>query len=91
MSLKSRTRPQRLGAKLLTIRTALGLSQNGMIARLGEDLTQNRISDYELGKVEPPLGVILSYARAAGVCVEVLIDDVLDLPHALPAKKKHKP
>ena len=59
--------------------------------RLGaEDLiTYHRISDYELGKNEPPLETLLSYARVAGVCVDTLVDDQLDLPAKLPAKPKH--
>jgi transcriptional regulator with XRE-family HTH domain len=80
-----------LAEKLLQVRTALGLSQNEMIKRLGAELTQNRISDYELGKGEPPLPLLLSYARVAGVCLERLVDDALDLPEALPAKSRHRP
>ena len=38
---------------------------------------------YELGKREPPLPVLLKYARIAGVYVDVLIDDELDLPKKL--------
>jgi hypothetical protein len=60
-----------------------------MIARLGMELTQNRISDYELDMGEPPLPMLLRYARVAGVCVDALIDDELDLPARLPAKPKH--
>ena len=86
-----RPRPARLAEKLLQIRTALGLSQNELIARMGLELTQNRISGYELGRNEPTLDVLLSYARVAGVCLERLVDDELDLPDALPARTKHKP
>jgi len=50
----------------------------------------NRISDYELGKRDPPLAVLLKYARAANVYVEVLIDDELDLPEQLPSSSKHE-
>ena len=85
-----RPRPVRLAEKLLQIRTALGLSQNELIARLGLELTQNRISGYELGRNEPTLDVLLRYARVAGVCLERLVDDELDLPDVLPAKTKHK-
>ena len=85
-----RPRPERLSEKLLQIRTALGLSQNELISRMGLDLTQNRISGYELGRNEPTLDVLLSYARVAGVCLERLVDDELDLPDTLPAKTKHK-
>jgi transcriptional regulator with XRE-family HTH domain len=91
MGEKARQRPTRLAEKLLQVRSRLGLSQNEMIKRLGADLTQNRISDYERGKGEPPLPLLLSYARVAGVCLERLVDDHLDLPEALPAKSQHRP
>ena len=90
MARGARLKPKRLAQKLVQIRTALGLSQNELIRELEVDLTQNRISEYETGKGEPPLPVLLRYARAAGVCVDVLIDDELDLPAKLPAKPKHR-
>ena len=86
---KARPKPARLAEKLLQVRIRLGLSQNELIKRLGVELTQNRISDYELDMGEPPLPVLLLYARAAGVSTDVLIDDELDLPEKLPAKSKH--
>ena len=88
----SRRRPKRLAEKLLHIRTALGLSQNGMIRRLGltEELTQDYISGFERGVREPSLLALLQYARAAVVNVDVLIDDELDLPGKLPAIPEHK-
>ncbi len=91
MGKRARMRQERLAGKLLQVRNALGLSQSEMLRRLGfEDvLDYKRISEYELGKNEPPLAVLLSYARAAGVCVDLLIDDELDLPDKLPAKPKH--
>jgi transcriptional regulator with XRE-family HTH domain len=84
-----RLKPKRLTEKLIRIRLALGLSQNDLIKRLDVALTQNRISEYERGTGEPPLPVLLRYARLAGVCVDVLIDDDLDLPDKLPSKPKH--
>jgi len=91
MGKRPRMRQEHLAGKLLQIRIALGLSQGGMLSRLGFEgvLDYKRISEYELGKNEPPLAVLLSYARVAGVCVDVLIDDALDLPAKLPAKPKH--
>jgi transcriptional regulator with XRE-family HTH domain len=86
-----RLKPRRLAQKLIELRVKLDLSQNGVIRELGADLTQGRISEYETGKGEPPLPVLLGYARLAGVCVEVLIDDELDLPEKLPAKPRHRP
>ena len=92
MGKKARMRQERLAEKLLQIRLALDVSQSEMMRRLGfEDvLDYKRISEYELGKSEPPLAVLLSYAHAAGVCLDVLVDDELDLPTKLPAKPKHK-
>jgi transcriptional regulator with XRE-family HTH domain len=90
MGQSSRQRPKHLAEKLLRIRTGLGLSQNELIARLGlsEEFTQARISAYERGVREPPLIALLSYARAANVAVEALIDDEYDLPAKLPARLK---
>lgn len=90
MGKRPRMRQERLAEKLLRIRQALELSQSEMLRRLGfEDLIDyKRISEYELGKNEPPLAVLLSYARLAGVSTDVLIDDKLDLPANLPAKPK---
>lgn len=90
MGRATRPKPKRLAEKLLQIRIALGLSQNGLIRRLGlsDELTQDYISAYERGVREPPLLVLLEYARAANLYVEVLIDDSLDLPAGLPSVKK---
>jgi transcriptional regulator with XRE-family HTH domain len=86
-----RRQQKRLAEKLLQVRLALDLSQNEILRRLGaeEDLYRTNISNYELGDREPPLYILLGYARLAGVCVDVLIDDELDLPNKLPSKPKH--
>ncbi|MBV9925783.1 MAG: helix-turn-helix transcriptional regulator [Acidobacteria bacterium] len=88
----ARQRAERLAEKLLQVRLTLGLSQTEMLKRLGvEDMiVYNRISDYERGTREPPLPILLSYARVAGVPTEVLIDDDLDLPDRLPGPTDHK-
>jgi transcriptional regulator with XRE-family HTH domain len=85
-----RERPARLAEKLLQIRKALGLSQNGMIRRMGltDKIVQADISTYELDRREPPLKVLLAYARAANVSVEALIDDEMSLPNKLPHSRK---
>lgn len=91
-SRRSRHYPKRIGEKLLQIRTALNLPQTAMLERLGspEGLLGTSISAYERGVREPPLLVLLTYARIAGVTVDVLIDDDLDLPVKLPSpKRKH--
>jgi transcriptional regulator with XRE-family HTH domain len=86
----ARIRPRRLAEKLRQVREALGLSQTEMLKRLGFDgvIAYHRISNYELGTGEPPLPVLLAYARLSGVSTDVLIDDELDLPAKLPAKSK---
>ncbi len=85
-----RQKPLRLGEKLLRIRRSLDLSQDGMVERLSASgtLTSASISAYELGQREPPLGILLQYARMANVYVDVLADDELDLPADLPASPK---
>ena len=76
------TSPQNLAKKLLQIREFLNLSQTEMLKRLGFDdrLYRSNISQYERGEREPPLLVILNYAKVAGITVEILIDDEVELP-----------
>ena len=52
-----------------------------MVQRLGvHDLIHyTTISKYELDKNEPPLAVLLAYAHLAGIPVEQIIDDELEL------------
>jgi transcriptional regulator with XRE-family HTH domain len=90
MGRSSRPKPTRLGEKLLQIRATLGLSQNGMLKHLDldQELFQGSISGYELGTREPPLPVLLKYAQAAGIWIDVLVDDAVDLPEKLPANPK---
>jgi hypothetical protein len=86
----TRPKPARLAEKLVYIRRALSLSQNGLIKHLREtdDLIREDISEFERGRREPPLPVLLKYARAAGVPMDVLVDDELDLPQKVPARQK---
>lgn len=88
MGKQTRKRPKRLPEKLLTIRQKLGLSQNEMVSRMGlsGEIERDYISKFERGTLEPTLWVLLQYARAANVYVDVLIDNDLDLPERLPAK-----
>jgi hypothetical protein len=53
-------------------------------------LYASQISDFEQGKREPPLLVLLHYARVAGVYMEALVDDEIDLPEHLPGKPKYE-
>ncbi len=88
MGRASLEKPERLAEKLCQIRTALNLSQNGLIRWLDltDKLTQAKISAFERGVRIPPLLVLLRYARKFNINVEILIDDELDLPKKLPNK-----
>ena len=91
MARGARIRPERLPEKLLQIRLALGLSQSELLRRLGleEQMDYRRISEFERGTTEPHLTVLLQYARAAGVHMEDIVDDELDLPAKLPGNVKY--
>lgn len=56
------------------------MSQGELVKQLGvQDLIHyTTISKYELDKNEPPL-ILLAYARLAGIPVEQIIDDELEL------------
>ena len=87
----ARPKPARLAEKLLAIQNALGLTQPEIHSRLGvgDSITYHRISEYETGKREPHLKVLLHYARLAGVHMEDIVDDELDLPEKLPGNVRH--
>jgi transcriptional regulator with XRE-family HTH domain len=56
------------------------MSQTEMAAALNLQVHYSAISNFELGTREPDLLVVLQYARLAGVHVEALIDDEINLP-----------
>lgn len=91
MGRASREVPKRLGEKLLAIRTALGLSQDGMLRRLGlaEDYGRHYISGFENGEREPSLPILLKYSQVARVWLNALIDDEVNLPENIPCKVMH--
>ena len=84
MGAARRQTPKYLGKKLKQVREHLGIkTYDEMIARLNvkeASLYRASISQYEKGTREPPLNVLLRYARLAGVSMETLVDDELDLP-----------
>ena len=85
-----RPKPARLAAKLTQIRVALGLTQEQMIGRLkysDSPLHTSYISGFETGDREPPLPVLLAYARCVGISTDVLIAAALDLPGKLTKAK----
>lgn len=87
-----RPRPQRMAGKLRAIREELGLSQSQMLARLGleDSMHYGRISQYENDEREPTLMTLLSYAHVAGVHLEDIVSDDLDLPSKLPGNVSYQ-
>ena len=85
MGRAERWRVERLPEKLLKIRKDLNLSQDELVKRLGLEgkIYRNNVSEYESGKRQPPMPIVLMYARLAGISTDVLIDDALDLPDKL--------
>ncbi|HKV33542.1 MAG TPA: helix-turn-helix transcriptional regulator [Pyrinomonadaceae bacterium] len=92
MGKSSRPKPERLAEKLRQIRVALGLSQSEMHRRLGieEEVDYTNISKYEIGRNEPPLPTLLKYSHLAGIHLEDLVDDELELPAKLPGTFRYK-
>lgn len=74
--------PRRLARKLAQIRSNLGLSQTEMVRALNykaSPLYPAQISQFESGRREPPLMVLLAYAKLAGISTDDLIDDKVNL------------
>lgn len=90
MGRSHRKMPIRLAEKLFLIRWHLGLTQEQMVERLKSKMSQafeeipplypGHVSEYERGRREPLLVVLLYYARLAEVPLENLVDDSLSLP-----------
>ena len=92
MGRKARIKPLRLSEKLLQIRQGLDLSQTQLLQRLGfgDLIDYRRVSEFELGEAEPPLPVLLQYARVAGVHLEDIVDDEFELPERLPGNVRYQ-
>jgi transcriptional regulator with XRE-family HTH domain len=70
--------PRKLAKKLAQIRANLGLSQTEMVKALNykaSPLYPAQISQFESGRREPPLMVLLAYAKLGGISTDALIDD----------------
>ena len=89
-----RTQPKRLKEKLKAIRSRMGITQQEMANSLksyapGEFVDSGYISQFENGKREPTLPILLAYSNLTGFSVNALIDDRLDLPKRLAGRSKH--
>jgi transcriptional regulator with XRE-family HTH domain len=74
--------PKHLAKKLEAIRKNLGLTYEELIAKLDcpeIPLYRASISQYESGKIEPPLPVLLKYAKLVNISTDALIDDNIEL------------
>ena len=82
MNTSNRQRPRsvRLPEKLRKLRESLGFSQNEMLRAIGFESRYDRtsISHFESGEREPPLPVLLAYARIGKTTMEILVDDALE-------------
>lgn len=89
MGQSPRPRPKLLAIKLRQLRGLLGLTQQQMaeaVAHIEPPPQSGHISEYERGRREPSLLFLLAVARLAGISMEILVDDELDLPKRLPVR-----
>lgn len=83
-------RPKRLGEKLAAIRKSFKLSQNELIRKLGfhNVLLREEISSFERDVRVPPPLVLLELARLAGLHVDDLLDDSIEIQEKLPSSSR---
>jgi transcriptional regulator with XRE-family HTH domain len=86
MGRSRRNKPKKLSHKLLAIRKGLQMSQTQMAKALQLKVHYSAVSNFELGTREPDLIVVLRYARLAGIPMEAIVDDKLNLPEGLPQR-----
>ena len=83
---RSELAPTRLGEKLHRIRRAYGLTQGEMLRIINptelDDTNRARVSQYERGERVPSIIEIFNYAKFAGITIEILVNDALNLPAA---------
>lgn len=86
-----RPQPDRLAEKLRQIRAQLGYTLEEMAQALAgvkkSPPNKSYIHRFEAGTREPSLLVLLEYSKVAGVPMESLVDDDLDLPERLSARR----
>jgi len=80
MGRSRRNKPKMLSQKLLAIRKSLSMSQTEMARALQLKVHYSAVSNFELGTREPDLIVVLRYSRLAGVPMESIVDDDMNLP-----------
>ena|SRR5689334_21920384 len=88
-----RTQPKRLKDKLKAIRSQMGITQQEMVNLLrsyapNEFVDSGYVSQFENGKREPTLLVLLAYSKLTRLSINVLVDDELDLPKSNKSARK---
>jgi transcriptional regulator with XRE-family HTH domain len=73
-----RPTPQHLAKKLQAIRDSFGVSQY-RLARMLEVDQYTRLSEYESGRRVPSFVTLIHYARLAGIPLEFIVDDDIDM------------
>jgi hypothetical protein len=86
----ARNRPKFLHEKLRRLREHLNVDEPNMAEKLRSEIAsqskreieikRHRISDFELGRSEPDLLMILAYARLGKVRMDSIIDDDVSVP-----------
>ena|SRR5687768_3636524 len=74
-----RPTPQHLAAKLRAIRNNFGVSQYRLAGLL--QVGRTRLSEFEWGRRMPSWIVLVRYARLAGIPLEFIVDDDIDLDY----------
>ena len=87
-----RTQPKGLKDKLKAIRSKMGITQQEMVNLLrsyapNEFVDSGYISQFENGKREPSLPVLLAYSKLTGLSINTFVDDDVDLPKRLAGRK----
>ena len=88
---RARNRPKLLPDKLLAIREFLSVGQVDMASKLQSEILshsrkqyqikRSRISEWENGRREPDLFVMIAYVRLGHVHIESVVDDNVSLEH----------
>lgn len=74
-----RPTPQHLAPKLQAIRKNFGVSQYRLSQFL--QVGRTRLSEFEWGRRVPSFRVLIYYARLAGIPLEFIVDDDIDLDY----------